>query len=97
MNTGRLVRLFRNGRNQAIRIPREFEMDAEEAIIRREDDRLVIEPIRKRGCWPRCRRCALWMRRSPMSTKGCCPWTTWNFEPHGAIPAGHEYPVGPGA
>lgn len=49
MNTGRHVRFFRNGRNQAIRIPREFEMDADEAIIRREDDRLVIEPIRKKG------------------------------------------------
>lgn len=49
MNTGRHVRFFRNGRNQAVRIPREFELDAEEAIIRREDDRLVIEPIRKKG------------------------------------------------
>lgn len=49
MNTGRHVRFFRNGRNQAICIPREFEMDADEAIIRREDDRLVIEPIRKKG------------------------------------------------
>jgi len=41
--------LFRNGRNQAVRIPRELELDAEEAIIRREDDRLIIEPIRKKG------------------------------------------------
>lgn len=49
MDSGRHVRFFRSGRNQAIRIPREFEMDAEEAIIRREDDRLVIEPIRKPG------------------------------------------------
>lgn len=49
MSTGRHVRFFRNGRNQAIRIPREFELDADEAIIRREDDRLVIEPIRKKG------------------------------------------------
>ncbi|MEW5967876.1 MAG: AbrB/MazE/SpoVT family DNA-binding domain-containing protein [Pseudomonadota bacterium] len=49
MTTGRHVRFFRNGRNQAVRIPREFELDAEEAIIRREDDRLVIEPIRKKG------------------------------------------------
>lgn len=49
MNSGRHVRLFRNGRNQAVRIPREFELDAEEAIIRREDDRLIIEPIRKKG------------------------------------------------
>lgn len=49
MNTGRHIRFFRNGRNQAIRIPREFEVDAEEAIIRRENDRLVIEPIRRKG------------------------------------------------
>ena len=45
----RHVRLFRNGRNQAVRIPREFELDAQEAIMRREDDRLVIEPERKQG------------------------------------------------
>ena len=45
----RHVRLFRNGRNQAVRIPREFELDAQEAIMRREDGRLVIEPVRKQG------------------------------------------------
>lgn len=49
MQLERHVRFFRNGRNQAVRIPREFEFDAQEAIIRREDDRLVIEPIRKKG------------------------------------------------
>lgn len=49
MNGERHVRLFRNGRNQAVRIPREFELDTQEAIIRREDGRLVIEPIHKRG------------------------------------------------
>lgn len=43
----RHVKLFRNGRNQAVRIPREFELDAHEAIMRREDDRLVIEPVRR--------------------------------------------------
>ncbi len=43
------MRLFRNGRNQALRIPREFELEGDEAIIRREGDRLVIEPIRKGG------------------------------------------------
>jgi antitoxin VapB len=45
----RHVRLFRNGRNQAVRIPVEFELPGEEAIMRRDGDRLVIEPIRKRG------------------------------------------------
>ena len=43
----RHVRLFRNGRNQALRIPREFELEGEEAILRKEGDRLVIEPVRK--------------------------------------------------
>ena len=43
----RHVRLFRNGRNQALRIPREFELEADEAILRKEGDRLVIEPVRK--------------------------------------------------
>ena len=43
----RHVRLFRNGRNQAIRIPREFELEGEEAIIYRDGDRLVVEPLRK--------------------------------------------------
>lgn len=45
----RHVRLFRNGRNQAVRIPREFELDAQEVIIRREDGRLVIEPVSRKG------------------------------------------------
>jgi antitoxin VapB len=45
----RRVRLFRNGRNQAVRIPVEFELPGDEAIIHRDGDRLVIEPVRKRG------------------------------------------------
>ncbi len=43
----RHVRLFRNGRNQALRIPREFELEGEEAIIHKEGDRLIVEPVRK--------------------------------------------------
>ena len=39
----RHVKLFRNGRNQAVRIPREFELPGEDAIIRKEGDRLIIE------------------------------------------------------
>ena len=45
----RHVRLFRNGRNQAVRIPVEFELPGKEAIMHRDGDRLVIEPVRKRG------------------------------------------------
>ena len=49
MNAERHVKLFRNGRNQAVRIPREFELPGTDAIIRKEGDRLVIEPERKRS------------------------------------------------
>ena len=45
----RHVRLFRNGRNQAVRIPREFELPGEDATIRKEGDRLVIEPAPPRS------------------------------------------------
>lgn len=45
----RHVRLFRNGRNQALRIPREFELPGNKAVIRREGERLIIEPVRKRS------------------------------------------------
>jgi antitoxin VapB len=40
----RHVRLFKNGRNQAVRIPREFELPGEDAIMRKEGERLIIEP-----------------------------------------------------
>ena len=44
MGYERHVRLFRNGRNQAVRIPREFELPGEDAIMRKDGDRLIIEP-----------------------------------------------------
>ena len=43
----RHVRLFRNGRNQALRIPREFELEGNEAIIRKKGNRLIVEPVWK--------------------------------------------------
>ncbi len=45
----RQVRLFRNGRNQALRIPREFELPGSKALIRKEGERLIVEPVRKRS------------------------------------------------
>jgi antitoxin VapB len=45
----REVRLFRNNRNQAVRIPVEFELPGDRAILRKEGDRLIIEPIRRPG------------------------------------------------
>lgn len=44
MTTERRVKIFKNGRNQAVRIPREFELPGEDAVMRKEGERLVIEP-----------------------------------------------------
>ncbi|HET7233691.1 MAG TPA: hypothetical protein VFJ16_27020 [Longimicrobium sp.] len=49
MSAQRRVKLFRNGRNQAVRIPREFEMSCDEAILRKEGERLIIEPAPPRS------------------------------------------------
>ena len=45
MDVQRQVRLFRNGRNQALRIPRDLELPGREAILRKEGRRLVVEPV----------------------------------------------------
>ena len=42
MISQRYVKLFKNGRNQAVRIPREFEFPGEAAIMRKEGERLII-------------------------------------------------------
>ena len=39
------VRLFRNGANQAVRIPKEFELPGKDALIHREGNKLIIEAI----------------------------------------------------
>lgn len=49
MQPQRHVKLFRNGRNQALRIPREFEFEGDEAIVRKEGDRLIVEPVQQGG------------------------------------------------
>lgn len=49
MTAERHVRIFRNGRNQAVRIPREFELPGDAARMWRDGDRLVIEPMRRKN------------------------------------------------
>ena len=49
MGPERHVKLFKNGRNQAVRIPREFEFPGKEAVIRKEGERLIIEPAPPRS------------------------------------------------
>jgi antitoxin VapB len=41
----RVVRLFRNGRNQAVRIPRDLELPGSQALLHKEGDRLIFEPL----------------------------------------------------
>jgi len=49
MASERQVKLFRNGRNQAVRIPREFEFPGKHAIMRKEGQRLIIEPAPRKS------------------------------------------------
>ncbi|MDD2920275.1 virulence-associated protein VapB [Rhodoferax sp.] len=41
----RHVRLFRNGANQAVRIPKEFELAGTDALMHREGNRLILELV----------------------------------------------------
>lgn len=43
--SARQVRLFRNGANQAVRIPREFEFEAQEVVMTKVGNTLVLEAV----------------------------------------------------
>jgi antitoxin VapB len=45
----RFVKLFKNGRNQAVRIPREFELPGVDAVMRQDGSRLIIEPAPRKS------------------------------------------------
>jgi antitoxin VapB len=45
------AKLFKNGRSQAVRLPKEFRFRGTEVRIRREGDAVVLEPM-KRKAWP---------------------------------------------
>lgn len=46
------AKVFKNGRSQAVRLPKEFRLAGDEVLIRREGDSVILEPI-KQGAWPR--------------------------------------------
>ncbi len=48
MSQEREARIFRNGRNQAVRIPREFEFSGERVIMRKVGRRLILEAAPQR-------------------------------------------------
>jgi antitoxin VapB len=39
------VKLFRNNRSQAVRIPAEFALPGDKVLISRDGDRLILEPV----------------------------------------------------
>jgi antitoxin VapB len=43
------VRLVHNGRNQTLNIPQAFEMPGDDVVIRKEGERLIIEPFQKKS------------------------------------------------
>ncbi len=47
--TERHASIFRDGRSQAVRIPRGFEFEGSEVLVRKEGDRLILTPIKKSG------------------------------------------------
>jgi antitoxin VapB len=46
------AKLFRNGRSQAVRLPKEFRFPGDEVTLRRDGNAVIMEPVRKRA-WPR--------------------------------------------
>jgi antitoxin VapB len=45
------AKLFRNGRSQAVRLPKEFRLRGTEVKIRKEGEKVILEPIEK-AKWP---------------------------------------------
>lgn len=46
------AKLFKNGSSQAVRLPKAFRLPGKEAIIHREGDRIILEPLTP-SRWPR--------------------------------------------
>ena len=45
MSKTKTAKLFRNGRSQAVRLPREFRFDGDEVRIRQVGDTVLLEPL----------------------------------------------------
>ena len=46
-----LAKLFKNGRSQAVRLPKEFRFEGTEVRIRKQGEKVILEPV-KRSKWP---------------------------------------------
>ena len=45
------ARLFKNGRSQAVRLPKAFRFKGSEVKIRKEGDKVILQPLKKAE-WP---------------------------------------------
>jgi antitoxin VapB len=45
------AKVFWSGRSQAVRLPKEFRLDAQEVRIRRHGNNLILEPVRDDWDW----------------------------------------------
>lgn len=45
------AKLFQNGRSQAVRLPKDFRFKGTEVKIRKEGDKVVLEPL-EQNTWP---------------------------------------------
>lgn len=52
MGSTATAKLFRNGRSQAVRLPKDFRFPGDEVRIRREGDAVILEPLQRKA-WPR--------------------------------------------
>ncbi len=42
------AKVFRSGNSQAVRIPKEFQLEGQEVEIRRRGDTLILRPVRRK-------------------------------------------------
>ena len=56
----RTVRLSRDGADQVVRIPREFELAGESVVLVRDGDRLILEAVREEGLFDSLRSMGGW-------------------------------------
>ena len=45
----RTARVFKTGRSQAVRLPKEFRFDSDTVLVHREGSAVILEPVRE---WP---------------------------------------------
>jgi antitoxin VapB len=47
------AKLFKHGGSQAVRLPKAFRFEGDEVEVRKEGDRVVLEPVRQATTWPK--------------------------------------------